>query len=194
MRRSGRTAQRCGSGRRRGLPGAMAHKEDDKRRRCEAYLLAQVLDGFAMTRQQRRCGGIDGGGGKLGLGFWWRRRTGARRLGHGLGRSRVAALYKGQGTWPWRVGHARRTRTRRRIGLGRGVRPGHGRSGMSAGPQLSSTASEGGGGAGWRWRCGPAGPQRELGWVGGLAATTVWAAVTAAAVRAAGLRKLGGPR
>jgi hypothetical protein len=68
MQRSSRTTQRCGSRLRRGLPGATAQEDDNKRRRCEAYLLAQVLDGFAMTRQRRRRG-IDNGGAKLGLGF-----------------------------------------------------------------------------------------------------------------------------
>jgi hypothetical protein len=70
MRRSGRTTRRRASGLWRGLPGATAHEDDDKRRRCEAYLLAQVLDGFATTRQRRRRG-IDDGSGKLGLGFRW---------------------------------------------------------------------------------------------------------------------------
>jgi hypothetical protein len=52
---------------------------------------------------------------------------------------------------------------RSRLGGQRRVREaaaGHGRSGMTAGPQLSSTAGEGGGGAGWRRRCGLAGPLR----------------------------------
>jgi hypothetical protein len=68
MWRSGRTTRQRGSGLRLVLSGATAHEDDDKRRLCEAYLLAQVLDVFATTRKRRRWG-IDGGGGKLVLGF-----------------------------------------------------------------------------------------------------------------------------
>jgi hypothetical protein len=68
MQRSDRTMRRRGSGLQRGLPGATAHDDDNKQRWCKAYLLAQVLDSFATTRQRWRRG-IDGGGGNLGLGF-----------------------------------------------------------------------------------------------------------------------------
>jgi phage protein D len=75
--------------------------------------------------------------------------------------------------------------------------------GMTCGPQRSATEGEAAQQAGWRswagaavwagrWATARAGLQRGRRRVGGLAATACWAAVTAAAVRAAGLGKADG--
>jgi hypothetical protein len=71
---------RCGGELRRATAGGVKHGVDHKQRQDAPHLLARLLGGLTATKRQRNRG-FDGGGGRLGLGFRWRRRTRAKRLG-----------------------------------------------------------------------------------------------------------------